>query len=108
MYMRNASGVIMIAVILWVFIAISGFTKTEKGPDFAKDLPPLPGMHEDRRIGEPPEYKLTARQDPVQSRSVTPNNSPAGSAHNSTAGGTAAHGRYTMKRLPENNLGFSF
>jgi hypothetical protein len=108
MKMKNAWGVIVLTVILWVFISISGFAKTGNEPNLARYSPHAPDMDDGTRILEPLEYKLTVNQDPAQNRSGPPNNSPAGSSENPTAVGPASHGGYTKKRLHGNNFGFSF
>ena len=107
MNIKNAWGVIVLTVILWV-ISISGFAQTENEPNLTRYSPHAPGMNDGKRFLELLEYKLTVSQDPAQSRSGPPNNSPAGSSENPTAAGPASHGGYTRKRLHENNFGFSF
>ena len=106
--MKNAWGVIVLTVILWVFISISGFAQTENEPTLTRYSPHASGMDDGKRILEPLEYKLTVSQDPAQSRSGPPDNSPAGLSENPTAAGPASHGGYTKKRLHGNNVGFSF
>ena len=108
MNIKNASGMIVLMVIIWLFIGISGFTKTEKEPDTAKDSPRLPGIHDDKSISDPPEYRLTVRQDPAQEQAGQPGHSPASTAENSTVPNSLPPDGYAMKRLPENNFGFSF
>jgi len=95
-------------VILGVFIGISGFTNTEKEPNIAENLPHTSGMDDEKSILESPEYRLTGRQDPAQIQSGQPGNFPAGSAERPTGGGPSPLDGYAMKRLPENNFGFSF
>jgi hypothetical protein len=105
---RNALGVILLTVLLGVFISLSVFGKTEKEPNITKDSPHVPGSHEGKRILPPLKYKLTVRQDGVPSQSDRPENSQAASASDTTSGSSTALGSYTMKRLHENNFGFSF
>jgi hypothetical protein len=108
MKMKNTWGVIVLAVTLWVFGSISGFAQTEYEPDLARYSPHSPDLDDGKRLWEHLEYKLTVSQDPAQSRSGPPNNSPVGSAENPAEAGSGSHGGYTRKRLQENNFGFSF
>ena len=108
MNIKNASGMTVLMVILGVFIGISGFTNTEKEPNIAEDSPHISGMDDEKSILESPEYRLTGRQDPAQIQSGQPGNFPAGSAERPTSGGPSPLDGYAMKRLPENNFGFSF
>jgi hypothetical protein len=91
-----------------VFIGLSGFTKTEEQPDIAKDSSPISEMHEDKSKLEPPEYRLTVSQDPARNQAGQPGHPRASSAKNLTGAGASSLDGYAMKRLPENDMGFSF
>jgi hypothetical protein len=82
---------------------------TAGGPfHITKDSPHVPGAHEGKQILKPIGYKLIVRQEAAQSQSAQPDAHPPETAGNSTDGDAVALAGYTMKRLHENNFGFSF
>ena len=109
---QKTSGVIWVKPIFAGSVCGSDWCASQfvaGGPfHITKDSPHVPGTHEGKRILKPHGYKLTVKQTVDQSQSGQPGIAPSPSAQNSTQEGSAALGGWTMKRLHENNLGFSF
>jgi hypothetical protein len=82
---------------------------TADGPYYlTKDSPQAPGTYNGKPLLESPGYRLTVSQDAAGRQAVHSAASPAGAAEKSTSTGSAMLAAYTMKRLHENNFGFSF
>ncbi|UCD80042.1 MAG: hypothetical protein JSW26_00995 [Desulfobacterales bacterium] len=109
---QKTSGVIWVMPIFAGSVCGSDWCASQfvaGGPyHITKDSPNVPGSHEDKRILEPLAYKLTVRQAVAQSQSNPSDTAPTAPAKTSTSEDSATLGRYTMKRLHENNFGFSF